>query len=229
VALIGRAGAGKSTTLLCLLRMLEPRSGRILIGDWDISRIGLSTLRAICGIVPQEPMVFEGTLRENLDALGERPDGVLWDALQSTTLLPFARKLPRGLDTPLASATRPGAQPGAAAEGGAGGGSLAEPAAFQGAATLSAAQRQLLGLARMVVRQPPLLLLDEYASAADARAGAAARACVASMFPMSTIIAAAHRVETLRGFGAVAVLEGGTVAKYGAVEEVLTPGARAPG
>eukprot|EP00449_Zooxanthella_nutricula_P054044 CAMPEP_0198579670 /NCGR_PEP_ID=MMETSP1462-20131121/121835_1 /TAXON_ID=1333877 /ORGANISM="Brandtodinium nutriculum, Strain RCC3387" /LENGTH=645 /DNA_ID=CAMNT_0044310999 /DNA_START=22 /DNA_END=1955 /DNA_ORIENTATION=- len=162
LGLVGRSGCGKSTALLCMLRILEARSGRILIGGLDASKLGLAALRAMCGIVPQDAAVFEGSWRQNLDPLGGRPDAVLWDALQSTALMPCVRALPGGLDAEIA----------------------------RDGANLSSGQRQLLGLARMVVRQPPVLLLDECAPSVDPRAQDVVRSCLAAEFPMSTVLAA---------------------------------------
>lgn len=194
VGFAGKTGCGKSTTLLCILRILEPRSGRILIGDIDTSRIGLNTLRAMVGLVPQDPTIFQGTWRYNIDPFGEFPDGRIWEALRCVQLLPYIRTLPNGIDSEI---TRDGAN-------------------------ISFGQRQLLSLARMVVRQPPVLLLDECTSALDPSTQQAAQSTLLHDFPMSTVVAIAHRVETILDFDRIVVFDRGAVAEQGTVKEVMS-------
>jgi len=193
VGLTGRTGCGKTTALLCMLRVLEPRSGRVLIGGMDASRLGLKALRSIVGIVPQDPTVFEGSWRHNLDPFGEYPDGRLWQALQDLALMPVVRSLPGGLE---ANIGREGA-------------------------ALSQGQKQLLSMARMLVRQPPVLLLDECTSALDPHTQEAVRGAIANDLPMSTVIMVSHRAETLSGLDGVVVMENGEGSKREAVAEAL--------
>mmetsp|Transcript_16819 Transcript_16819/g.48894 ORF Transcript_16819/g.48894 Transcript_16819/m.48894 type:complete len:1597 (+) Transcript_16819:77-4867(+) len=194
VGFAGKTGCGKSTTLLCILRILEPRSGRILIGDIDSSRIGLNTLRSIVGLVPQDPTIFQGTWRHNIDPFNEFPDGRIWEALQIVQLLPYIRTLPGGIDSEIAR------------DGG----------------NISFGQRQLLSLARMVIRQPPVLLLDECTSALDPSTQQVAQSTLLHDFPMSTVVAIAHRVETILDFDRIVVFDKGSVAEQGTVQEVLS-------
>mmetsp|Transcript_14103 Transcript_14103/g.49655 ORF Transcript_14103/g.49655 Transcript_14103/m.49655 type:complete len:1809 (-) Transcript_14103:188-5614(-) len=191
--LVGKSGCGKTTALQCILRLLEPRSGRILLGGLDASKLGLAALRSIVGIVPQEPVLFRGSWRENLDPFNQYPDGRLWEALQNLALMPLARSSPGGLDAPVCPS----------------------------GANISLGQKQLLSIARMLVRQPPVLLLDECTSALDPHSQEVARNSIMNDFPMSTVLAAAHRAEALRGFGSVVVLEDGEVVKRGSTEEIL--------
>lgn len=193
VGFVGKTGCGKSTTLLCILRVLEPRGGRIVIGGTDTKDMGLNMLRSVVGLVPQDPTVFEGTWRFNVDPFGEFPDGQIWEALQCVQLMPFLRTLPDGIDSEI---TRDGAN-------------------------LSFGHRQLLSLARMVVRQPPVLLLDECTSALDPMTQEAVQKTLLEDFPMSTVIAIAHRVETILNFDRIVVLNQGCVAEHGTVNEVL--------
>lgn len=90
---MGKTGCGKSSTLLCLLRFLEPRKGRILLGGHDASKMGLAALRNIVGLVPQDPTIFEGSIRFNIDPFEEFPDARLWEAVQSVQLMPYIRTL----------------------------------------------------------------------------------------------------------------------------------------
>jgi len=188
----GKTGCGKSSTLLCILRLLEPRYGRILVGGRDTSKLGLSCLRSIVGLVPQDPTVFEGSWRFNIDPFGEFPDARIWEALQCVQLMPYLRTLPDGIDSEL---SRDGAN-------------------------LSFGQRQLLSLARMVVRQPPVLLLDECTSALDPNTQEAVQKTLLNDFPMSTVIAIAHRIETILDFDKIIVFDEGHVAEQGTVKEV---------
>eukprot|EP00930_Biecheleria_cincta_P044225 TRINITY_DN30352_c4_g1_i1.p1 TRINITY_DN30352_c4_g1~~TRINITY_DN30352_c4_g1_i1.p1 ORF type:complete len:1598 (-),score=247.29 TRINITY_DN30352_c4_g1_i1:213-5006(-) len=189
----GRTGCGKSTTLLCILRLLEPRGGRILLGGRDSSKMGLAALRNMVGLVPQDPAIFEGSWRFNIDPFGEFPDARIWEALQYVQLMPYLRSLRDGIDSQL---DRDGSN-------------------------LSFGQRQLLSLARMVIRQPPVLLLDECTSALDPHTQDAVQKTLLEGFPMTTVIAIAHRVETIMSFDKVVVFDDGRIAEQGTVQEVM--------
>jgi len=194
VGFAGKTGCGKSTTLLCILRILEPRGGRIVIGGLDTKKIGLNCLRSIVGLVPQDPTVFAGSWRYNIDPFNEFPDGRIWEALQSVQLLPYIRSLPGGIDSEIT----------------------------QDGGNISFGQRQLLSLARMVIRQPPVLLLDECTSALDPNTQQAAQNTLLNDFPMTTVIAIAHRVETILDFDRIVVFDKGSVAENGSVKNVMS-------
>lgn len=196
VGFAGQTGCGKSTTLLCMLRILEARGGKIKIGGIDIGTMGLQTLRSTVGLVPQDPTVFEGTWRYNIDPFDEFPDGRVWDALRCVQLLPYVRQLPEGIKAQIQR------------DGG----------------NLSFGQRQLLSMARMVIRQPPLLLLDECTSALDPATQEVVQKTVLHEFPLTTVIAIAHRVETILDFDRIVVLDKGKVAEVGSVDEVMKLG-----
>lgn len=189
----GKTGCGKSTTMLCLLRMLEPRSGRILLNGVDASTLGLSALRHIVGLVPQDPTIFEGTIRSNIDPFNEFPDAKIWECLRSMQLLMWVRQQSAGINSPIAK------------EG----------------ANMSFGQRQLLCMARMVIRQPPVLLLDECTSALDPNTQHVVQETILHEFPMTTVIAIAHRVETILDFDQVTVFDAGHVAEQGSIKDVL--------
>jgi len=191
-AFVGKTGCGKSTTLLCLLRFLEPRQGRILIGGRDTTKLGLRALRSIVGLVPQDPTVFEGTIRFNIDPFDEFPDARLWEAVQSVQLMPYIRTLADGIDTYI---ERDGSN-------------------------ISFGQKQLLSLARMVARQPPVLLLDECTSALDPVTQEATQKTILKDFPRTTTIAVAHRLETIMNFDQVVVFKAGTIIENGTVDEL---------
>jgi len=189
----GKTGCGKSTTMLCLLRLLEPRSGRILFDGMDASSMGLLMLRRIVGLVPQDPTIFEGTIRTNMDPFNEFPDARIWECLRSMQLMSWMRSQPDGINSAVTK------------EGG----------------NMSFGQRQLLSMARMVIRQPPVLLLDECTSALDPYTQQVVQQTILNEFPMTTVIAIAHRVETILDFDGVTVLDNGHVAEQGPISEVL--------
>jgi len=191
-AIVGTTGCGKSSVLLALLRIIEPRGGSVVINSVDTRDIGLATLRSALGLVPQDPILFSGTIRHNLDPFRQYTDGRMKLAVKCAHLEAFINSLPLGLDHMVAD------------EGG----------------NLSFGQRQLLCLARMVLRQPALLLLDEATSAIDPRTQESVQDTINSAFPASTMLAVAHRLETIMQFDQVVVLDKGTVVESGPVKEI---------
>jgi len=192
VGIVGTTGCGKSSLLLALLRIIEPRAGRVVINGVDTRDIGLATLRSSLGLVPQDPMMFSGTIRHNLDPFNQYTDGRIKQAVRTAHMEDFVQSLPLGLDHRIAD------------EG----------------SNLSFGQRQLLCLARMVLRQPPLLLLDEATSAIDPHTQESVQDTIFSAFPSSTMLAVAHRLETIMQFDQVVVLDQGIVAEEGSVKDV---------
>lgn len=192
VAIAGTTGCGKSTMLLCFLRILEPRSGKIEVEGVNIQDMGLHTLRRCLGLVPQDPVLFSGTIRNNLDPYEEYSDDQIWKALSSVQLNAFVTKLGAGID----SAIKPDGE------------------------NLSFGQKQLMCIARMVLRQPPLLLLDEATSAIDPHTQELVQTAIRVSFPDSTIVAVAHRLETIMDFDMVVVMERGHIMERGAVKEL---------
>lgn len=192
VAIVGTTGCGKSSLLLVLLRILEPASGRVLINDVDTSKLGLATLRSALGLVPQDPVLFSGSLRHNLDPFGHYSDGRLWRALECARLKELVESWILRLDHQISD------------EG----------------SNISFGQRQLVCLARMILRQPALLLLDEATSAIDPHTQEAVQTTINSAFPGSTLVAVAHRLETILDFDQVVVMQRGEVVEEGPVKEV---------
>lgn len=192
VGIVGTTGCGKSSLLLVLLRILEPRAGRVLINSVDTQKLGLMTLRGALGLVPQDPILFTGSLRHNLDPLEYYTDGRIWEALRCAHLDGFVRSFAGGLDYQVSD------------EG----------------SNLSFGQRQLFCLARMVLRQPSLLLLDEATSAIDPRTQENVQETISHAFPDSTLVAIAHRLETVLEFDQVVVLDSGEVEEQGTPKEL---------
>jgi len=192
VAFVGATGCGKSTLLLCMLRILELRGGNICINGIDIADIGLSTLRNTVGLVPQDPVIMNASVRSNIDPFGFYEDIQIWPALRMVGLEDKVKNMPGGLDTPLAGE----------------------------AADLSFGQRQLFCLARLVARQPNLILLDEATSALDPKSQELVQSTVEKEFPKSTLMVIAHRLETILGFDKIVVMHQGRIAEQGTVKEL---------
>jgi len=192
VAIAGTTGCGKSSFLLVMLRILEPRAGRILLDGVDTRELGLATLRTALGLVPQDPVLFSGTIRQNLDPFGDYSDGRILQALECVRLADLLSSWSEGLDYQIKD------------EGG----------------NLSFGQRQLVCLARMILRQPPLLLLDEATSAIDPYTQECVQRAIDAAFVNSTLLAVAHRLETVLKFDYALVLEKGEVAEHGRVSEL---------
>jgi len=189
VAFVGPPGCGKTTALLCILRIVEPRQGRVLLNGVDTQGIGIDALRAVVGLVPQEPVAFRGTIRFNVDPLGTQSDETVWMALQCAQLLPAVKRLSHGLDHMLVADGR----------------------------NLSAGQRKLLGLARAVCRQPPVLLLDECSAGLDPLTLEAIQDTIMLSFPSSTLVAATGRLDEAANYNQAVVFDGGTVVRQGPV------------
>jgi len=192
VGIVGTTGCGKSSLLLVLLRVLEPRAGRVLINGVDTRDIGLSTLRSSLGLVPQDPVLFSGTLRNNLDPFNHYTEGRIRQAIKIANIADMVEAWPQKLDHMISD----------------------------GGSNLSFGQRQLVCLARMVLRQPALLLLDEATSAIDPHTQQMVQETINSAFPGSTLVAVAHRLETILDFDHVVVMDRGGVAEQGSPREV---------
>ena len=214
VGIVGRTGAGKSSLTLALFRFLEARSGHIRIDGIDISAISLHDLRTRIAIIPQDPVLFSGTLRSNLDPSNQHDDTELYSALEKACF-PIARPhhpfSPESSE-PASHLSPSPDQPEKAL-------TLSTPLTPL-ASNLSLGQRQLLCLARASLANPKILILDEATSAIDTETDAAIQRSIRDHFKNTTLLVVAHRLSTVRDFDVVVVMEGGRVVEMGAPGEL---------
>jgi len=194
VAIVGPSGAGKSTLLDLLQRFYDPDAGVIELGGVDLKQMRLAELRGLLGFVPQDPVLFAGTLRENLLYGNPRADeAMVNDSLRLAHAAEFVTALPEGLDTVVG-------------EGGIG---------------LSGGQRQRLAIARALLVDPRFLLLDEATSALDAESEDHIRQSLAELKGERSVVVIAHRLSTVRQSDRILVLDGGRIIASGTHEELI--------
>jgi ABC-type multidrug transport system fused ATPase/permease subunit len=214
IGVVGRTGAGKSSLTLALFRFLEASQGTIHIDGLDISKIKLNSLRSRLAIIPQDPVLFSGTVRSNLDAFDEHTDSELRDALERVHLVtPSAFATPpngSGSTTPTQN-TNQNTNPFT---------SLSSPIA-EGGLNLSQGQRQLLCLARAIVSRPKIMVLDEATSAVDMATDTLIQRSIREEFGDSTLVVIAHRLSTISDFDKILVLDDGQVAEFGTPRELM--------
>nr|XP_021201313.2 multidrug resistance-associated protein 1 isoform X4 [Helicoverpa armigera] len=193
LGIVGRTGAGKSTLTLGLFRIVEAVGGRILIDGLDIATMGLHQLRSRITIIPQDPVLFSGTLRMNLDPFETFSDEDIWRALEYAHLKPFVQGLPAGLRHEVA----------------------------EGGENLSVGQRQLVCLARALLRKTPLLVLDEATAAVDLETDELIQKTIRSEFASCTVLTIAHRLNTIMDSTKVMVLDKGQLVEYAPPDQLL--------
>jgi len=233
VGVVGRTGAGKSSLTLALFRFLHAREGRILIDGLDVSTLKLHDLRSRLAIIPQDPVLFSGTVRSNLDAFDEHSDAALENALQRVHLIGSSGLASRG--SVIMEPRTP--SDGATAAGGDGEASTStatssttgpsEPSTntnvfrslsstiAEGGLNLSQGQRQLLCLARAIVARPKLMVLDEATSAVDMATDELIQRSIREEFEGSTLLVIAHRLSTIADFDRILVMADGKAVEFG--------------
>jgi ABC-type multidrug transport system fused ATPase/permease subunit len=216
VGVVGRTGAGKSSLTLALFRFLEARSGSIYIDGLDISKIKLHDLRSRLAIIPQDPVLFSGTVRSNLDPFDNHTDEELFDSLHRVHLISENETSP---GTPAGVATpETGSSP--AYKKNTNVFRDLKSTISEGGLNLSQGQRQLLCLARAIVSRPKVMVLDEATSAVDMTTDALIQRSIREEFGDSTLIVIAHRLSTIADFDRILVLSDGVVAEFGSPKEL---------
>jgi subfamily B ATP-binding cassette protein MsbA len=195
VALVGASGAGKTTLVNLLPRLYDPTGGRVTFDGVDLRDATLKSLRRQIGLVTQETILFDTTVKENI-AYGERlPDeGRVRAAARAAYADEFVERLPQGYDAPVG----------------------------EGGARLSGGQRQRLAIARAIYKDAPILILDEATSQLDAESEALVARALANLMRGRTTLVIAHRLSTVRRADRIVVLDGGVIAEEGTHAELLT-------
>ncbi|XP_017808707.2 multidrug resistance-associated protein 1 isoform X1 [Papio anubis] len=193
VGIVGRTGAGKSSLTLGLFRINESAEGEIIIDGINIARIGLHDLRFKITIIPQDPVLFSGSLRMNLDPFSQYSDEEVWTSLELAHLKGFVSALPDKLDHECA----------------------------EGGENLSVGQRQLVCLARALLRKTKILVLDEATAAVDLETDDLIQSTIRTQFEDCTVLTIAHRLNTIMDYTRVIVLDKGEIQEYGAPSDLL--------
>ncbi len=194
VAIVGPSGSGKTTVINLLLRFFDPHSGTISIDGVDIRRLGVKELRGIIGLVDQDPVLFTGSIRENI-AYGEETATMeqVTAAARVANIHDFIERLPNGYETEVG----------------------------ERGVTLSGGERQRMCLARAVLKNPPIMLLDEATSALDTRNEELIQVALEKALRGKTSIIIAHRLATVRHADRIVVLDSGQIVGQGTHEELL--------
>ncbi|KAF2550576.1 hypothetical protein F2Q68_00034921 [Brassica cretica] len=194
VGVVGRTGAGKSSMLNALFRIVEVEKGRIMIDDYDVAKFGLMDLRRVLSIIPQSPVLFSGTVRFNIDPFSEHNDADLWEALQRAHIKDVIARNPFGLDAEVS----------------------------EGGENFSVGQRQLLSLARALLRRSKILVLDEATASVDVRTDSLIQKTIREEFKSCTMLVIAHRLNTIIDCDKILVLSSGQVLEYDSPQELLS-------
>ncbi|KAF9155878.1 hypothetical protein BG015_008240 [Linnemannia schmuckeri] len=218
VGVVGRTGSGKSTLAISLLRILEPTRGTIRIDDIDISKIGLHDLRSSLTIIPQDPILFMGTLRFNLDPFDEHEDIELWEALRRSHLIPATTIRGSSGSTPTPDSNSANASQALSTHDHE---TTIDPSQItldteiqQGGSNFSQGQRQLIALARALVRQSKIIIMDEATASVDFETDLKVQTTIREEMADATIITIAHRIRTIADFDRVLVMQAGEVAEF---------------
>ncbi|KAM8934198.1 multidrug resistance-associated protein 1-like [Pelodytes ibericus] len=193
IGIVGRTGAGKSSLTLGLFRILEPATGKICIDETDVSKLGLHELRSKITIIPQDPVLFSGSLRMNLDPFDNYSDEDIWVALELSHLKGFVSGLPDGLDH----------------------------ICSEGGENLSVGQRQLVCLARALLRKTKILVLDEATAAVDLETDDLIQSTIRREFEDCTVITIAHRLNTIMDYTRVVVFDKGEIVEFDSPSKLL--------
>ncbi|KAK3227981.1 hypothetical protein Dsin_007843 [Dipteronia sinensis] len=186
VGIVGRTGSGKTTLISALFRLVEPTGGKIIIDGLDITAIGLHDLRLKLGIIPQDPTLFSGSVRYNLDPLSQYTDQEIWEVLDKCQLGEVIQEKQEGLNSLV----------------------------VQDGANWSMGQRQLFSLGRVLLKKPRILVLDEATASIDNATDAVLQKTIRTEFANSTVITVAHRIPTVMDCTMVLAISDGKLMEY---------------
>ncbi|KAM0204425.1 hypothetical protein ACHAPI_000183 [Fusarium lateritium] len=207
IGIVGRTGAGKSSIMSTLFRLVEISGGKISIDGLDISTLGLHDLRSRLAIIPQDPTLFRGTVRSNLDPFNEHTDLALWSALRQADLVPANAATPeesRRTNDPS--------------------GIHLDTAVEEDGLNFSLGQRQLMALARALVRGAQIIVCDEATSSVDMETDDKIQATMAVGFRGKTLLCIAHRLRTIIGYDRICVMDAGRIAELDTPMELWKQG-----
>merc|ERR1719259_1544985 len=193
IGIVGRTGAGKSSLTLALFRIIESAGGSIYIDGENIAFMGLGKLRSRLTIIPQDPFLFSASMRVNLDPFEKYSDKQMWEALELAHLKSFIASLPGGLNFEV----------------------------NEGGENLSVGQRQLVCLARAVLRKSKVLVLDEATAAVDLETDELIQRTIRDQFADCTVITIAHRLNTILDSSRVLVLDQGYIKEFDTPENLM--------
>ena len=197
IALVGPSGSGKSTLINLAIGFLRPQSGTISFDGNDLSKFDLRTARKFISVVPQESVLFDGTVRENITyGLGDVSDRAVTDALVASNAADFVAALPEGVDTIVG----------------------------ERGARISGGQKQRLAIARALIRNPRILVLDEATSALDSESERAIQKALESLMANRTTFVVAHRLSTVQKADTILVLQDGNLVERGTHHELSKAG-----
>ncbi|KAL6508370.1 Multidrug resistance-associated protein 7 [Orobanche hederae] len=186
IGIVGRTGSGKTTLISALFRLVEPTGGKILVDGIDISTIGLHDLRSRFGIIPQDPTLFTGTVRCNLDPLSQHTDREIWEVLGKCQLKEAVEEKEEGLDSPV----------------------------VEDGSNWSMGQRQLFCLGRALLRRSKILVLDEATASIDNATDTILQKTIRLEFADCTVITVAHRIPTVMDSTMVLAISDGRLVEY---------------
>jgi ATP-binding cassette subfamily C (CFTR/MRP) protein 4 len=192
IGIVGRTGAGKSSLVSVLFRLFD-FEGEVIIDDINTKTISLNTLRSNISIIPQDPVLFLGTLRKNLDPFGELADLQIWTALEEVQLKEAIARLPSGLDSPV----------------------------LEDGSNFSMGQRQLLCLVRTILRDARIIVLDEATANVDLRTDELIQTTIRRRFQGCTVLTIAHRLNTVMDSDRILVMDAGRVAAFDRPQDLM--------
>lgn len=199
VAFVGPTGAGKSTLAKLVTRFYDPTGGRVLIDGHDLRDVAVASLRRQLGVVPQEPFLFAGSIRDNVAfARPDATDDEVWEALRAVGLAEVVERMPDGIDSVV----------------------------HERGQSLSSGERQLLALARAFTARPRVLVLDEATSNLDLLSETRIEAALDALLQGRTAVLIAHRLSTAMRADRVVVVDGGGIAEVGSHDELVAAGGR---
>ena len=196
VGVVGRTGSGKSSLMIAILRMVEVVDGQITVDGVDLRALGLNDVRKKITIIPQDPVMFSGTIRFNLDPFNQHTDAELWSALEKSNMKSFVEEFDGGLDAIVSEYGE----------------------------NISAGQRQVICLTRALLRNSKILILDEASSALDTESDRMMQQTIRTYLKDATILTIAHRLFTLADYDKIIVMDDGIVAEYGSPADLLNNG-----